>query len=302
MHPDVNKSPDAHEQFVLLNEAYEYLMNVGSSSSASSENNSASYQWTQEDWQAQQRENAKERARAYARMRYEEFIKSDYYKEQKVFDTVTAHLGILVSLLLLTVFPAVMVSTIGIEALLGVAGINIILVGLHIKSYQNLNKISSTELKSSLRKLVSISSFQALILIIINIPILIKVVGNTLVTFSFVFSAYAISILIFLILTRSSKKRNILTFGVAPTLVSLLFLINYTFSSYPTQQKFSLHWRNSIDESSMITLDGGQFDEYPGIRTFFDYNEVRYANEIIYTFEYGLLGQMVMKEYQFLRD
>lgn len=298
MHPDVSKSADAHEQFVLLNEAYEYLINVGTEGQNSTTNSSESYQRTQEDWQQQQRENAKERAREYARMRYAEFIKSDLYKEQKVYDTITAHLGVLVSLLLFTAFPILMVNLKGIEALFGVLIINVILSGLHIKSYQNLKKLSFQEFLNSIRKMIFIPSFQAFVLIAINIPIVINVVVNTLVSISFVLSAYALSILLFLVISRRAKIRNMLSFGVAPTLVSLLFLVNYVFASFPTQEKFTLI-SDGYQENSMITLEGNQFDEYPGIRIFFDFDEMRFADEVLYTFEYGLLGFIVMTDYEF---
>ena len=300
MHPDVNKSPDAHEQFVLLNEAYEYLINVQTSGSTSAQSSSAAYQWTEQDWQEQQRENAKERAREYARMRYAEFIKSDYYKEQKVVDTVTSHLVVLLSILLLTLFPFIMLLTIGAEAVIGIVFVNIVLIPIHLQAYQNLKILNSREFAISLGKLFQIQSFQIVSLLIINLLLFFKVVGNTLVSISFVFSAYTIAVLIAIISSRNSKLRKFISFAVAPTIVSLLFFLNYSFASHPTQEKFRIVSSGYNHEDSMITLDNEQLDEYPGIRIFFDFQEVRNADEVVYTFEYGFLGLMVMTDYYFI--
>ncbi len=302
MHPDLNKSSDAHEQFVLLNEAYEYLINVDSSGSTSTQSSSQSYQWTQQDWQEQQRENAKERAREYARMRYAEFIKSDYYKEQKAVDTFTTHLVVLLSIILLTVIPTIMLYSIGIEAIIGIAIINVVLLPIHIQAYQNLKLLNLKEFRSSFGKIFKITSFQIVGLLLINIFLLIKVVGNTLATIPFVFSAYSISILLFLIIIRNSKFRKIMSFAVAPTIVSVLFFINFAFASYPTQEKFEIVKNGNGQENSMISLANGQLDKYPGIRMFADYQEVRYADEVVYTFEYGFLGLMVMTDYYLINN
>lgn len=300
MHPDVSKSPDAHEQFVLLNEAYEYLINVDSSVGSSPQSNSTQYQWTQEDWQNQQRENAKERAREYARMRYAEFIKSDYYKEQKVVDTVTLHLGVLLSLFLLTIFPMIMISIIGIEAILGIALINLVLLPVHVQAYRNLKGLNAREFLNSIGKLFQIRSFQIVSMIVVNIILFFTVIINTLVSITFIASAYSIAVLLFLIIVRNPKFQNFMSFAVAPTLVSLLFLINFAFASYPTQEKFRIQSDGYYQQNSMITLQDHQLDEYPGIRTFSNFQEVRYAEEVVYTFEYGFLGLMVMTDYHFL--
>lgn len=297
MHPDVNKSPDAHEQFVLLNEAYEYLTNVGTSNSSSSQSTSSGSQWTEQDWEQQQRENAKERARQYARMRYEEFLKSDQYKEQKVVDSITSHLGVLLSLFLLTVFPIVMFSIVGLQAIIGLFFINLILIPVHINAYRNLKKMNGKEFLNSTTKLLRFRWFQVIGLVIFNLIILFTVVIHTLVTVSYVFSAYSIVILAMLVIVKNVKSRKFLSFAVAPSIISLLFLINFAYASNPISEEFIIIADPITRNTSVITLEKGQLDEYPGLRTFSDYYEIRYANRIEYTFEKGLFGLWVMTEY-----
>lgn len=79
LHPDVNKAPGAHGQFVQLREAYEYLVDIKSGKLTNSSSNTTkepeAHAWTEE-----RKEEARERARQYADMRYREFRKSSHDK------------------------------------------------------------------------------------------------------------------------------------------------------------------------------------------------------------------------------
>lgn len=302
MHPDVSKNSEAHEQFVLLNEAYEYLINVGTTSSGNTKSSANRYQWTEQDWEQQQRENAKERAREYARMRYQEFLKSDQYKQQQVVKTVTTHLSVVLSVILLLFFPILMYFFIGSEAIIAFFIVNLILLPVHTNAYRNLKNLNSAEFLSSLSKVFKIREVQVIALTIINFFLFFKIIIHTLVSVSFVLSAFLISILLLQLLYRNPKNRSFASFGIGPTIVSILFLINYLFASNPISEKFHVISNGYRESSSMIRLENNQLDQYPGIRIFFDYLEVENANEVRYTFEYGLLGLMVMTDYQLIEN
>lgn len=302
MHPDVSKNSEAHEQFVLLNEAYEYLINVGTTSSGNTKSSANRYQWTEQDWDQQQRENAKERAREYARMRYQEFLKSDQYKQQQVVKTVTTHLSVVLSVILLLFFPILMYFFIGSEAIIAFFIVNLILLPVHTNAYRNLKNLNSAEFLSSLSKVFKIREVQVVALTIINFFLFFKIIIHTLVSVSFVLSAFLISILLLQLLYRNPKNRSFASFGIGPTIVSILFLINYLFASNPISEKFHVISNGYRESSSMIRLENNQLDQYPGIRIFFDYLEVENANEVRYTFEYGLLGLMVMTDYQLIEN
>ncbi len=71
-HPDINKDPSAHQQFIQITEAYEILMGQRTKKADRGSNASA----------ANPVDAARERAKAYARMRYEEFKRqSDAYEQ-----------------------------------------------------------------------------------------------------------------------------------------------------------------------------------------------------------------------------
>jgi len=46
-------------------------------------------------------------------------------------------------------------------------------------------------------------------------------------------------------------------------------------------------------------LENNKYDEYPGVRIFLDYEEMRDKKHITYTFKEGILGLRVMTEYEF---
>ena len=52
-------------------------------------------------------------------------------------------------------------------------------------------------------------------------------------------------------------------------------------------------------ESTYIFLENNKYDEYPGVRIFLDYEEMRDKKHITYTFKEGILGLRVMTEYEF---
>ena len=96
LHPDRNTSPEAHDQFILLTEAYECLTDLVTGNFEEQEP-TVSF----EEWHQYNREEARERARQYARMRYEAFKKTDYYKKSQAALTVWNHFYFMSCMILL---------------------------------------------------------------------------------------------------------------------------------------------------------------------------------------------------------
>ncbi len=78
-HPDINKSPGAHERFIDINEAYIYLTNLHGSSRGSSANRVSQDEYYRR-WMAGEQQKARMRAAHRARMRFEEFRRSSAYR------------------------------------------------------------------------------------------------------------------------------------------------------------------------------------------------------------------------------
>src|SRR6187455_2228969 len=80
LHPDINKSPHAHDDFILLTEAYEYLVNLKTGKIYIKNNAKIRSYNSYKRWQESEAESARCRAKYYADMQYDEFVNSDYYK------------------------------------------------------------------------------------------------------------------------------------------------------------------------------------------------------------------------------
>lgn len=294
LHPDRNKSDNAHEQFVLLNEAYEYLMHVGTPKAAAS----TDYQWSEQQWREQQREATKARAREYARMRYEEYINSDHYKQQVLVDVVTSHLGILASAVLLVVFPIVSLTIAGSSAWGPIIAVTVILFPLHLKSFRNLQRASMTTFLKSFVDLIKLQWFQLMVLTIFNVVVIAKIGAHTLIR-----PLYLVLFLVALMTLYHFifNRQKLVTRGIAPLTLSILLLLNFTFSSGEVVERYPLQSYNLSDrDDTLITIQGGIYDEFIGIRLFSDYSEVVRAREVVYHFKDGLFGVRVLVNYQLL--
>ncbi|MFO7922420.1 MAG: DnaJ domain-containing protein [Bacteroidales bacterium] len=78
-HPDINKSEEAHELFININEAYTYIMNLHTRDSYGTSGRTSKGEYYRQ-WMEKERQKARQRAARRARMRFEEFRKSSIYK------------------------------------------------------------------------------------------------------------------------------------------------------------------------------------------------------------------------------
>ena len=298
LHPDRNKSYNAQEQFVLLNEAYEYLIHVKTSGN-SAYSNPTEYYWSEQEWREQQRENAKVRAREFARMRYEEYIKSDHYKEQVIVDVVTVHLGIFVSAILLFIFPIVALYYGGSSAWGPILVVVVLLAPFHMKSYQNLQRANSTTFASSFVALVKMQWFQLAALTIFNLVILLRIGWHTLIEPKYLLlSIGCVAVLFYFIFNN-----KLYYFGIGPSLISMFLLLNFVFSTAAAPETYTLQRvLGGTRDNTLIHIEDDVYNEFIGIRVFMEYSEVRSATKVVYYFNDGLFGFKVLKDYKLISD
>jgi hypothetical protein len=78
-HPDLNKSEGAHDHFIDINEAYNYLVDMHTRSGGNTGDQAAMDDYYRQ-WVEQERQKARAWAAKRARMRYEEFRNSSVHK------------------------------------------------------------------------------------------------------------------------------------------------------------------------------------------------------------------------------
>jgi len=107
-HPDVSKSPDAHEKFCEITEAYEFIMNHWPQQAGPYADNTISQQ-QYDDYRKTEayekfRHEAREKAYRQARMRYEKFMKQHEAFQESGINDIALLLTIIIRLISILLF------------------------------------------------------------------------------------------------------------------------------------------------------------------------------------------------------
>jgi hypothetical protein len=304
LHPDVNKSPDAHAEFILLQEAYDYFTNVRTSQHSTA-SNAAHY----ENWVRQRREQTRARAQAYARMKYEEYINSEDFKAVSALNVLFDLIGFLVILLFIAGIPVV------ISVIFGIPGV-IASVLLLILTFPALRKFipalmpDFSALPGSMNYLLKNRISQIVFLSLLNILLILFFGFRTLIEFKWLLLSFAGPSLIAYAFSKSliqdnQLKQFFIWFCIIPLIINTFYVVNYSFSNNPVTETY--HFKNSLQntwrgkrETTTIVLENNRYREYYFLRFFMDYNEMGNSDKIRYTFKDGLLGFRVMTRYEFI--
>lgn len=306
LHPDRNPSPKAHTEFIALTEAYEEVLAL---KTQTFKKYTSPFTSTQTD-KEKERAAYRERARAYAKMRYEEFEKTEAAQTLNALNTILNHfmfvfvIGLLVSLPLVVGYLYPVDGT--IVGLVFAAFVAYPAYGF-IKPLFNIK-----ELWLALNSLVETLFFRMFILSILNLYLYIKIVMNTMIRIEInliLFIGLMLVSYFYFLRNKKSTPRLFYSFSIFPLILNLLFCMNYLGSSNPKIEEYEF-WndysttgrggRGRPVKNTMIHLEGGVYEEYNGIRMFSSLREMSQCSHIIYQFEDGLLGVRVMKEYEFV--
>ena len=107
-HPDLSKDPDAHEKFILVNEAYEFLTSLKLKEIRTSQNKSQTSQAEEiyKQWLRRERMKARARAAEEAKRKFNEFRKSPIYKTTQIIFTFYDILSMIIGVLILVAIVA----------------------------------------------------------------------------------------------------------------------------------------------------------------------------------------------------
>lgn len=107
-HPDISKDPDAHEKFILVNEAYEFLTDLKLKEIRTHQDTSqtANTEEIYKQWLRRERMKARARAAQEARRKFNEFRKSPIYKTTQIIFTFYDVLSMIIGFLVLMAIVA----------------------------------------------------------------------------------------------------------------------------------------------------------------------------------------------------
>lgn len=310
LHPDVNKSIDAEEQFVELNEAYVYLYNLKSNKLKFKTSNK-NYANVVNNWDNTERNFARERAKENARKRYQDYINSDDYKSSKAFENLLDFILFIISVplalspFILYFYNGFSGMVIGIIFMIfsSVIWVDVLIHKKHILSFSIF--------KETLKILVTNKQSLKIIYTIFNIIVFLYIALNTLINFKILLLIYVILAGLPYIFHKIKKNITIKihTYSFI-NLFAIFLIVNYYFSDESYIEKYSFkHYREEYRDkysrelrtqnTTFINLENDSYQSYPGIRIFININEMKYSDSIQYKFERGLMGLRVLKEYQF---
>lgn len=310
-HPDRNDSPNAHEEFVQLNEAYELLMDyksgkikIATARPKQQRRTTRQKGFTAYEQEQRRRAEARRRAQEHARMQYEEFKKTDFYKKSKATVTVLKHLYFGFSILILSI-PVFGVIKGGVQGLLLGLFLVFLFTPIWYDALRNYSQINGNEFFESFGVLIKTKVFWYISFSVFNaVSFFYAIINTELTTVSIVSGVSLIaglgivSSFVKFRLIKSLPNPAIIV-CLVPALINLFFLVNYVFSSNPVVENYTFELEQS---STLITLEDDAYEDYMFIRLFFDIEQMTYKKEVQFTFEEGLFGFRVLKAFEFHED
>ena len=309
IHPDKNNSATAHNDFILLSEAYEYLTNY---QGRALNHETASSTYT--DWNKQARNEARERAAEYAKMQYEDYIKSDFYKKSSAASVVFDHFYLFSSLLIILGAPIAGLLYKGFAGLL--MGLLFVFLSVHYWAgiFSSKIEVNFKSLCLSIILILKTKTFLYIFSSLLNAFILFRfTLSSEISTLNFAIILSILFFSAFMVSNYISRKiksisRTLLLLCILPSLFNLFFLINYIFATNPTTETYSfVHEKRSYgrgfsrrpEKIAYINLENNMYQQNHWFRMFSDYESMKNANRISYKFKTGLFGIRILKSFEF---
>lgn len=305
-HPDKSTDPDSQQKFIEITEAYDFLLSSKKNPDFNFETN-----FREQELRKEADNKAKERAEriARAKLRYEAFKNSDFYKNDQAFLVLLNHLQFFILILLISI-PILLISSFFFKNKLIGAVLSILAISIVQYFYKKHNNLDIQLLSKSLKRIFKIRQVHYTLSILFSFYLFFTYTLNTQISTINLLIILISSSFLFFITTKfktipKALKHQVYMIGI-PLIFNLFFFFNFQFSSN-TQTEIHLfkHQYNSTDayaeKTSTILLKDNKYTDYSWFRFFLNFSEMRDKHEITYQFEDGLFGLRVLKDYQFTK-
>jgi len=307
-HPDVSKLENAHEKFVLLTEAYEFMMNRLRNPHHGQKTSQSKYKWTENT-----RKKAQEDAHRAAQMRYQDFINSPYYKSMTEISKVGDYAIILLLYVFFISFLAYMYKnevTAGIIVFSVFIFLNTIIL---IRTSKKGPKLDSKITQKAVLSIVSSTAFIYIFTAFAALFLFLEFGLNTFIPNVSLFLFYLIASIITVIFTFlpypfMKKHRFYLILAFAPMMTGLFFGLN-SFSKEKTIEEVhffefqvNAYYNNTlqIPDNGIFSLENKAYQNITGIRFFPNYEKAIKAAGVKFFSRKGILGMRYLVDYEFV--
>lgn len=314
VHPDVNPSVNAHEEFIQLNQAYEYL--VKEKSGQVYDDQKRQYAPPKPNYSDDDLfQDSRKRATENAKVKYEAFINSEYYKSQIVINSVIDYFFLGLILIVYLFFFGGMIFLLGTTGLMITGFFSLLFIPLFINSYRNIHKLSAQEFLSTMYKILIDERFYVLLLTFVNVMAFFNFAFVTFLPFKMIVALYILPPVAVNYLYRHFRKMkaqsspefpkkrlkcaSILIWGVIPMLFSLFLYTNYYFSSNPRVESYYYEPALGPNSGSVCVLEGDKYEKYGGILFVFANDDFYHSRKVTFTIESGYWGIDVLTDYSF---
>lgn len=283
-HPDINNSSDAHEKFVLITEAYEMLLN---SKQLSNINIARS--------RDELRRQARARAAAAARMKYEAFTQTTYYRNTVALSMLIDLFGFaFIAYLLVWFNVAPIIYNKPIYLLLSIPALAAAWYGL--RKFMKNKQVTMSDYADAVRIVLSIPTTQIAILGLLNSIVLLTIGMQTLAPLLLLFFIYLLGGLTGHYASKFFKyKYKVLCYSAVPSLVSVLLAINLLFAHTSYEVTYKINREATGSRATLLQLEDDALIAFPHCRFFFSYTQTANKTYVRYRMAHGALGIMVIK-------
>jgi hypothetical protein len=319
IHPDRNTSATAHEDFLELNEAFDFLSSFLKENKRFGADESTltnSY----DNWEKTVKENVRKKVKEQARMRFQTYMNSENFRSDTLIESFLTHLIFLFTVFNLLILPILLAyhyAWIGLSMALIE---NVLMVLFTSSAIRNLDKLNWGQfaeaslfvLKTRLGIGILLFAFNTIIFITIGLYTLIPL--KTLIALYFLLGIIGVGFGVLLNFRNKRKLHSSLLYfhglSTFPTLLSLFLLLNFVFSSEPINEKYAFQSteqyskhgdRYILRKTGLIKLERNAYNDYTSLRSFSNHSNLMDKGNIHFTFENGLFGIKVLKEYRFER-
>lgn len=313
VHPDVNPSVNAHEEFIALNQAYEYLIKVKTGQVFNSQRNKyaeAKPNYTDDDLFNDSRRRADENAK----IKYEEFIHSAYYKSELAINAVIDYFFLFLILFVYLLFFGGLIILLGVPGMILTGFLSLLFIPLFLHAYKNIHKLSANEFLTVMFRVAVNENVHILMLTAVNLIVFFKYAFVTFLPFKLIMALYLFPPALANVIYKYGRPKTALNpagerrgikhaylwiWGIIPMLFSLFLFINFNFRSVPRVESYNFEPATGANSGSVCELEGGKYHQFGGIRFVFSNEDFYKSRRITYTIAKGCLGVDVLTDFTF---
>lgn len=319
IHPDRNTAATAHEDFLELNEAFDFLysfLKVNKRFGVDESTLTNSY----DNWEKTVKENVRKKVKEQARMSFQAYMNSEYFRSDTLIECFFTHLIFLVTFFNLLILPIVLgyhYAWIGLSMALIE---NVLMILFTTSAVRNLDKLNWRQFVEASLFVMKTKMGIGILLFAFNTYIFITIGLNTLIPMKTLISLYFLLAIVGIgfgttlnVRQKRTLHSSLLYFhglSIFPTIVSLFLVLNFVFSSEPINEKYTFQStekyskygdRYILRKTGLIELERNAYNNYTSLRSFSNHSNLLDKGKIHFTFENGLFGIKVLKEYRFER-